>query len=333
MSKILIVGSDHPLGMEKSYKAAFEQLGYECEIFDLNRKCNSFIPFKFIERLGNHIQIETSICRANQFLSKKCFNEKPLAILVFTHAKIQPGSIEYLKLFSKNVFFYWPDTIVNLTSNIFSNLIHYNKIYLHSKENVKILEKLNLKSEWLPFAGDTMQVKREQLRIPEKYDFSFIGSYRPERLHAIDILVKKFNSRKFIVAGPGWKKSKNDWENVSILDEMISMDKFIDLTRQSKIALNIIDHLNSPSSNLRFFEIGLSERPQISTFVSEFENMFVHGKHVFYFKTDEELLMNAEYILNNYESSSQCGYRLRDIIDKSNSYLCRAHEIVSAFIF
>lgn len=51
MGKIYILGSASQFGMERSYKKALESLNYEVEIFDFNQCVNSYIPYKFFQKL------------------------------------------------------------------------------------------------------------------------------------------------------------------------------------------------------------------------------------------------------------------------------------------
>lgn len=334
MKKIIIIGSDSKFGMERSYKLSLEKLGYSVEIVDFNNLCNSFIPIKFLKRIGLYLNIIPAITRANHFVSKKIFLEKPHAIIVFTHIRIYPGTIEYFKIFCNNVSLYWPDTIANMSSSVFSNLKHYHTVYSHSKKNAEIIEKYNNNSKWLPFAGDTLisynyngVSKRET-----SFDFSFVGAFRPERFEAINELMKHFEKSKFLVVGLGWDKAVFfNKKNVEIVKKMVDLNSFLDYTAKSKIALNAIDHTNYPSSNLRFFEIGLSSVPQISTFIPEFESLFINKKHVYYYSNLMELIEIATYILENYDEALVSAKEFRNLIDLENNYVSRSEFLVNDF--
>lgn len=334
MKKIFIIGSNSQFGMERSYKSALEQLNFDVEIIDFNNLCNSFIPIKFLKRAGLYINILPSITRGNHFVSKKIFTERPYAVIVFTNVRIYPGTIEYFKLFCDNVCFYWPDSIVNMTNSIFSNLKHYHNIYTHSKKNEEILLNNGLSAKWLPFAGDTLVSKNFIVNRKKQptYDFSFVGAYRPERYEAINELMKNFENSKFLIVGLGWNKlSFHNKKNIKIIDEMVDLNEFLNHTAKSKIALNTIDHLNFPSSNLRFFEIALSSVPQISTFIPEFEDIFIDKEHVFYYKSLAELTEVARFILDNYDSALMSADKFRRAIDLDNNYISRANFLIDDF--
>lgn len=248
--------------------------------------------------------------------------------------KIYPGTLEYFKSICKNVIFYWPDSIVNMNNNIFNNLRHYHIIYTHSLENVRIFQKNGLKSEWLPFAGDvlsTINYDAFQTHHPE-YDFSFIGSYRPERYEAVNILLENFSQSKFLIVGNGWEKLKFNNKNLIIVDKMVNLNDFLHLTSKSKISLNAIDYLNYPSSNLRFFEIGLSGIPQLSSFVPEFEDKFKDFEDVFYFKDQSELVEKAQWVFDNYDNALTSAKSFRKKIDRSDNYLLRVQYIAENFV-
>lgn len=335
MKKIFILGSNSQFGMERSYKSALEKLNFEVEIIDFNSLCNSYIPVKFLKRVGLYIDIMPSITRGNHFVSKKIFVERPHAIIVFTNVRVNPGAIEYFKTFCNNVSFYWPDSIVNMSSSVFSNLKHYHNIYNHSKKNVEIFASYNITSKWLPFAGDTIVSKNykvNQVRQTE-YDFSFVGAYRPERYEAVNELMKNFTNSKFLLVGLGWEKlSFHNKKNLEIVNKMVDLNEFLSYTAKSKIALNAIDHMNYPSSNLRFFEIALSSVPQVSTLIPEFEDKFIDKEHVYYYKNLADLVAVSTYILDNYDEALISADRFRKAIDLDNNYIARANFLINDFV-
>ena len=335
MKKIFIIGSASIFGMERSYKIALEQLGYEVEIIDFNSLVNFYFPIKFLKKIGTYVEFTPAVVKANHFVSKKVFKEKPISVIVFTHVKIYPGTIEYFKIVCKNVFFYWPDSIVNMTESVFFNLKHYSKVYAHSLENVSIFKNHKINSKWLPFAGDTLATKIFTIdnKIEKEFDFSFVGAFRPERFEAINEIIKNFPNSKILVVGLGWKKvSFFNKTNLHIEDKMVDINEFLEFTSKSKVALNAIDHLNYPSSNLRFFEIGLSGVPQISTEVPEFENVYEDKKYVFYYKHLSQLIENAHWILTNYEAASAAAINFRNSIDTENNYLARSQSLIDDFV-
>ncbi len=321
--------------MEISYKLALETLGYEVEIVDFNNMCNDLIGIGLFKRIGFQVDIIPSINRTNHLISKKIFIERPLAVIVFTNVKIYPGTIEYIKLLCKNVFFYWPDSIVNTNLNIFFNLNLYHEVFTHSIANVEIFLKHGISSTLVPFAGDTLMLRNHVLKpiVDKKFDFSFVGSFRPERLGIILELIRKFTNRTFLIVGPGWRKSlfKSN-KNLYIVNEMVDLNTFLDYTEASKISLNIIDYLNFPSSNLRFFEIGLSSVPQISSFIPEFESKFINKKHVFYYKNVEDLIEITNYIFDNYEDAIICAKRFKNLISLSENYIQRSRLITEKIV-
>lgn len=334
MKKIFIVGSESEFGMERSYKIALEKLQYEVEIIDFSAMVISYFPLKFLKKIGIYFEFHPAVVKANHFISKKVFKEKPFAIIVFTHVKIFPGSLEYFRSICKNVCFYWPDSIVNMTSTIFSNLKHYDNVYAHSNENVRIFERNGIPSKWLPFAGDTEFTKNYNAfeSKNKEYDFSFIGAFRPERFEAINALLKNFVNSKFLLIGLGWEKQNFiNQKNLVILNKMVTINEFLEQTAKSRISLNAIDHLNYPSSNLRFFEIGLSGVPQISTVVPEFEDIFKNRQNVFYYNNLEELVDQANWILSNYTKALSCAAEFRKLLDSNNNYISRAQLLVSEF--
>lgn len=334
MKKIIIIGSNSQFGMERSYKSALEKFDFDVEIIDFNTLCNSYIPIKFIKKIGLYFDIMPSITRANHFVSKKVFTERPHAIIVFTNVRIYPGAIEYFKIFCNNVSFYWPDSIVNMSNSVFSNLKHYHNIYTHSQKNVEIFAENDLISKWLPFAGDTLLSQNYDANHKHQpdFDFSFVGAYRPERFEAINELMKHFENSKFLVVGLGWGKlTFHNKKNIEIINKMVDLNTFLSYTAKSKISLNAIDHMNYPSSNLRFFEIALSSVPQISTHIPEFEDKFIDKEHVYYYRDLNELVEVAGFILDNYDEALISAKKLRKIIDLDNNYLTRSEFFINDF--
>ncbi|OIV43206.1 glycosyltransferase [Flavobacterium johnsoniae] len=335
MKKIIIIGSDSKFGMERSYKSALEKCNFEVEIVDFKNLCNSFIPIKILKRVGLYIDILPSTIRGNHAISKKIFTERPHAIIVFTSVLIYPGTIEYFKIFCNNVSFYWPDSIVNMSNGVFSNLKYYHNIYTHSEKNVEIFASHGVGAKWLPFAGDTLLTQNYVANSHKEteYDFSFVGAYRPERYEAVNELMKNFTNSKFLIVGLGWEKLPfHNKKNLEIVSKMVELNEFLNYTAKSKIALNAIDHLNYPSSNLRFFEIALSSIPQISTVVPEFKNKFVDKEHVYYYRSLQELVEIANFILKNYDEALSSANKFREAIDLDDNYISRAKFLVNDFV-
>jgi spore maturation protein CgeB len=53
--------------------------------------------------------------------------------------------------------------------------------------------------------------------------------------------------------------------------------------------LNLIDPLNFPAANMRFFEVPAWGGLQVSSACPEMEREFIHGEHIFYYKDKEDL--------------------------------------------
>ena len=65
--------------------------------------------------------------------------------------------------------------------------------------------------------------------------------------------------------------------------------EFAKAVSSSAINLNIIDPLNFPAANMRFFEVPVAGGLQVSSACPELEREFVDGEHLFYYRDAKEL--------------------------------------------
>jgi spore maturation protein CgeB len=225
------------------------------------------------------------------------------------------------------------DGIYHYDRYIFEEYKDYDFILTKSKLSEKILNKLGVRSSWLPLAFDPEAFK--PLYYKKKLDIFFAGSNLPNRINNcrkyLMPLIEKYG-HKLYLAGSGWRKS-NLVNACKYLGEIPY--KFLNLLYNlSKINLNILrdDEENDYLSiNSRFFEILGSGSFMISSEIKGIHELFEMNKEIVIARSREEMLELVEYYLNNEEERLKIANRGYQKAVKYHTIEKRA-EVISKII-
>ncbi len=118
-------------------------------------------------------------------------------------------------------------------------------------------------------------------------DVTFIGGWRPER----EAILSTLGSFDLKIWGPDWgrrchgnRSLLKHWQGRALYEA-----EFAKAVSNSGINLNIIDPLNFPAANMRFFEIPVAGGLQVSSACPEMKRDFIHGEHLFYYRDADDL--------------------------------------------
>jgi hypothetical protein len=333
--KILLVGSfsswEGPL--EESYARAFEILGAQIVRFDLGKRIDHYSCFGRVGRILNRfLSVEAWIRKANREVVLAVLEEKPDFVIISGQSPVQPGALAQIATMSNaKLILLWPDTLVNISTYIIMSLPLYDLVVSYGQQACSIFERLGARqAKWVPLAGDPELHPIVEELTTFVCDVSFVGNWRPERERVLSLLCTMPDIKFKIWGEVDWKRfaGKNSaimraWQGKGVFGK-----KFAQVVGSSKINLNIIDHTNFPSANMRFFEIPCVGGLQVCSLCPEMENKFKHGETIFYYRKLEELPDMIRSLLNNDSLRKQVAQKAHAMVLSEHTYKHRAQQIL-----
>jgi spore maturation protein CgeB len=333
--KVVILGNAGLGSLELSYKTAFEYLGYEVLLLDVDKHINNYVPFG---KLGNYVNtfigIDSWIIKGNRDLVLKIKNFNPELTLVFCNVNFIPGSLAFLKsICNSKIGLIWPDTVFNIGNNIIANHNLYDFVGCYSSNSIPVFETIGFKNVfWLPLAADQWLHGVNTISPIYRHDIAFIGGWRPERETTLNLIKNNFPKVKLLIKGPEWlKRCKIKSLKANIDDGIAIGSDFAKLINVSKINLNIIDATNFPAANMRFFEISMCNGFQLSSSCPEFESIFTEQNHISYYDSDNSLISKINLYLNlDNVSLSKIILNANQLVNNEHTYVHRAEQLIKS---
>lgn len=319
-----------------SYARALDHLGFAVRYFDLEAAKNRHARFSRAGRmLASYLPVEPWIRKANRDLFVTAF-EGRVDLLLFAGGDVRAGALAQLKCSSPmtRIVLLWPDTMLNLGDATISCLPVCDLVGSYSSSAVPLLEGLGAREvAWLPFAidpilfpGDAMPSADEQRRYA--CDIAFVGNHRPEREAALLKLLRAGLNVKVWGEAP-WIK------NAAVPDEMHRIYQgqslfgpdFVKAIKSAKVSLNVIDPLNFPAANMRFFETYACGGAPLTSRCSEMEGEFPGGECGVYFD-EADLVSRARELVADAELRNRIARNGRERALAGHTYEHRARKLI-----
>lgn len=335
--KVMLVGSFGKGALEFSYLSAFKDTGCDVYPFDISAAELSYCRFGKFGRLFNKfVPVEPWIHKSNREMVLEVIKKKPDILVIIGQNRVLPSALAQIRAMSSILtVFIWPDTLLNLKSNLMVSLPLYNLICTYSQSNLPVFKMLGGETvSWLPLGADPHMHPVLPQNDLFKCDVAFIGQWRPERELALAILFRELPDISIKIWGPDWKRRTNNikikeaWQKRSLYGQ-----EFAQATISAKLCLNIIDDTNFPAANMRFFEIPCAGGLQVCSPCPEMENIFINGETVFYYKTPDDLPELVHSLLNDEELRKKVALKANQFVLNEHSYLKRAKQILSILNF
>lgn len=328
---VWIIGSEADLfNLEHSYKRAFEEIGFEAKIFDLQNII--YNKFKFPSITGKFSLFhKPSIHAANVQLSKALFEHKPQLVFVICNAPIMPGTIIYAKSLGIKIVLVWPDTPVNIDYRFIENIKLYDFVASYSSTILPYFQKLGAQNvKWIPLAADKhIHYKKIDHTIKPIYDVLFVGNYRPERAADLLTIQKHFPNIKIKIWGKSWETVKDKTLQKCITPEYLLGQEMAAGFQKALININRIDITNYPAANMRFFEIPISGGGvQLSSLCLELQNMYKEKEHILFYQDENEMLEKIELVLQKPNLSVEMSKNAQMLTENEHTYTHRVKEIL-----
>jgi spore maturation protein CgeB len=334
--RVMIVGHFGRGSLESSYRTAFESCGCEVLSFDVVQALVKHCRFgRFGRIFHNFVPVEAWVRKANRDLITEAFVSKPNYVLTFGHYPIRAGALAQINAsINTRLVHVWPDTLSNVDAYLVSCLPLFDLVASYSRSSLEPLRQLGARRvAWIPLAADPSMhgsVECPQAELDEyRADVSFIGGWRPER----EILLSSLESFDLKIWGPDWGRRCR--ANPAILKHWqkrpLYESDYAKAVTNSKINLNIIDPLNYPAANMRFFELPVSGGLQVSSACPEMEEHFLHGEDLFYYKDAGELRDLIVDLLADTPLRERVAKAAREKVLSGHTYRERALSILQQF--
>jgi hypothetical protein len=300
--KVLLVGSDLDVAIERHYKKYLTGFGVEVYHYPAPD-----IVFQFHSaNIFNKILFKTGIYKkydyVNRELMKIADEFKPDIIWVFKGLEIFPSTLEKLRGKFRLVNFNpdHPFIIIgksNGNSNIKNSvgLYHLHFSY-HSLLVQRFRDEFNIPAIFLPFAYEADELEYQSPEtVTEVMKLCLQANPDAWRIQKIKILadagidVDVYGYRLDRTSLKGYKR-------VNIFP-IASRKKFWLLNQQYRVQLNLFREYNNDSHNMRTFEIPAVGGIQLTPYSDEQASFFESGKEIFFFRNDEEMIAAAKKIL------------------------------------
>jgi hypothetical protein len=334
--RLLLVGHFVPGALERSYRTALESLGCEVFSFEIVQAINRYCRLGWWgQTLNTFVAVEPWIRKANRDLVVQAVESQPDYLLTFGQYPIQAGALAQIRSASTSRLIHvWPDTLLNVGNNLISCLPLFDLIASYSQASVDQLRRLGAQSvTWIPLAGDpsihSVAECSESEKVMYGADVTFIGGWRPER----EAILSTLASLDLKIWGPDWGRRCRG--NGPLLKKWAGRAlygaEFAKAVSSSAINLNIIDPLNFPAANMRFFEVPVAGGLQISSACPEMEREFVDGEHLFYFRNTNELPELINRLLDDAPLRACVAKSGQAKVLRAHTYTDRVRSILQQF--
>ncbi|HSS19398.1 MAG TPA: glycosyltransferase [Pyrinomonadaceae bacterium] len=334
--RVMLVGEFSYGSLESSYQTAFESLGFEVTTFDFVASLGRSCRFGRAGRtLNTFLPVEPWVRKANREMVSETFRVRPDYLLTFGHYPIRAGALAQIQSSNRTVLVHvWPDPLLNFDTNLIACLPLFDLVASYSESTREPLKRLGAPNvAWIPLACDPKLhpavVCDESDKRKYSADVTFIGGWRPER----EAVLTKLGAFDLKVWGPDWgRRCRN---NTALLKRWqrrpLYGDEFAKAVSSSKINLNIIDPMNYPAANMRFFELPVAGGLQVCSPCPEMEAKFVHGEHIFFYRDADELTELIAGLIEDEPRRRKVAAAARAKVLSAHTYTQRAQSILEHF--
>ncbi|XWW46542.1 glycosyltransferase [Fibrella sp. USSR17] len=329
---ICIVGNSSETALEQSYKRALEALGHAVSIYDIEKRAGDFVRFGRLGLVFNqYITVEAWRQKMNRDLALSLRTAQPDLVLVVGNARITFSTLAFVKSVHACLFvLLWPDPLTSLQSHVRESAALYDCVATYSQASVPMFRQLGFTNpHWVPLAADPSLHGYQPTGDEFRYDFSFVGDWRPERERALAVLATQFSGRKLGIWGTNWQRSKSPALKPHLHLTPLRGRDCARLFGQSRLNLNLIDATGYPAANMRFFEILIARGLQVVSACPEMADTFLPDEHALYFDTDESLCVVVDNALRTPTLMADIRQRGYERVQQGHTYLHRAEQLLS----
>lgn len=324
-------------GLASSYKRAFESLGFQVAVFDLEAERARVAPLgKVGSRLMAHLDFFALNAKANRHLVRAVSEMKPALVVVFCTSFVRAASILQIKinLPTTRVINIFPDPLHNLQDYGIAALPLYDLFCTHTQAAVPYLHQMGCQNPfYLPLAADPFMHYPMPLEPADLKEFGsdlvFVGNWRREHeqlfshLEGFDLAIWGPDYWRRHARKGSWVRSR--WRGRPLLTGV----EYAKAHLASKIALDPIDPLNGPSHNMRLFEVAACGVFSLVARTVEVQELFQEGETVACFDGPNELLDKVRYYLAHPEDRQHMAQQAYEhVVHGGHTYVDRVRTLL-----
>ena len=326
--KILIIGENNPLSLERIYKKNFKRLNINKVNICTYWKPRNYYFKKIINFLEKYLYF--IFCYIQNFLLKiKLKNDfvfYDLAI-VFNGYFMDRKIIKFLKEEkSRKIINIQTDNIFFKKNILIKNINFFDRIYIWSKSIKKEIEKkCKIKSSkvlFLPFGYDHFSNLPKKNKINN--NILFYGAWDQQR----ENFLSKIDFKILKIYGNGWENAQESFKKKYNINKSIIGKKLAKEIVKSLICLNIFRDQAKNFINMRAFEVIGYGGNLLSEYSKEQSELFKNYKNLHYFKDVNDINNVYKKILSKKKQL----FKLRQsnkIKIKNHDYFHRAKFILN----
>ncbi len=326
--KILIIGENNPLSLERIYKKNFRLLK--------NKKvdiCSFWIPRnfflkKFINFQEKYLYFIYSYIQ-NFLLKKKLKNDFTLydLAIVFNGYYMNKKIIEFIKKeISHKVVNVQTDNIFFKKNTLLKHINTFDRVYIWSKNLRKeILKKCIIKKSkvlFLPFGYDQSHNLVKKIVINDK--ILFYGAWDKKR----ENFLSKIDNKILKIYGNKWENAQASFKKKFSINKSLTGKKLVKEISRSLICLNLFRDQAKNFINMRTFEIIGYGGSLLSEYSKEQSEFFKNYRNLKYFRDIKDINNIYKKILSEKKLLLKARQKNKIKI-KKHDYLHRAKFILS----
>ncbi|SHG17240.1 Glycosyl transferases group 1 [Arenibacter palladensis] len=263
-------------------------------------------------QLGIPIRLQDQT-KANQKIKEHISKNNWDLVWIDKGVTINKSTLKYIKQKSPSttIVSYSPDNMAlrhNQSQNYLESVPYYDYVFTNKSYIINAMKELGAKN--IQFIHNMYE---DSFHYPRKLssadierlggDVGFVGAWEKERSDSILFLAK--NGIKVKVFGNGkWKEFNDLYPNLTILPAVFSED-YSKALGAFKISLCFLRKMNFDQQTTRTMEIPACGGFMLAERTQEHLDLFEEGKEAAYFSSNEELLEQCRYYLNNEQERTQ----------------------------
>tara|TARA_B100001175_G_C19486288_1_gene629969 strand:+ start:536 stop:1588 length:1053 start_codon:yes stop_codon:yes gene_type:complete len=300
--KFLIIGSNFPYSIERSYLRSFKNLGIKKVSFfspDIN------IILSLFSKVNNRFTRELYYFFYRKVLINFLKLEKKFDfIIIFKGIELNFRTLKHISKYQKkakwiNVYTDNPFNLKYASCSNFNVLksINFYDYFCTSffKKLDKKLKKYKIKNHiFLPFGYDKkIHFAEKKLKKNNiQNNVNFVGAYDEFRKNFLNNL-----NREIDIFGPGWNKAKNLNKFLKIKSNFINGRQLREIYRNYAVSLNILREQDNGSHNMKVFEIPIMGGLMLTQRNKESKYFFLENKECFMYSNQNEAKSKIDLIL------------------------------------